>query len=128
MAVKYYSGSPISGKEMDGFTFVFEAVDVVSGSWRGIYKTDEAAQLVALAKLASDGQIKEINQEVYDSFLKKKEARQRISPQMNAVSEQQGVGLAEAQAPKESIEDESDVLEVQQVAKPQGKKQGRKKK
>ena len=127
MAVKYYSGSPVNGKKMDGFTFVFEGVDVVSGRWRGIFKTDAADEIAALGKLASDGLVKEISQETYEDFLKTKEARQRISPQMNAVSEQQGVGLAEAQAPKESIEDESDVLEVQQVAKPQKKKRGRKK-
>jgi len=127
MAAKYYSGSPINGKKMDGFTFVFEGVDVVSGRWRGIFKTDEVAEITALDKLASDGLVKEIDQETYDYFLKKKEDRHTVTPYMNAASEQQDVGLVEGQAPKESVEDESEILEVQQVAKPIRKKKGRKK-
>ena len=100
---------------------------MVSGRWRGIFKTDEVAEIAALDKLTSDGLVKEIDQETYDYFLKKKEARHKVTPHMNAASEQQGVGLAEDQAPKESVEDESEVLEVQQVAKPIREKKGRKK-
>ena len=124
MAAKFYAGSPTTGKEMDGFTFVFEAIEAVSGTWLGAYTTEDAAEIAALAKLREAGQVKEISEEAYGDMLKKKAVRQRVSPQMSGASEQQGVGLADA--PKESVEDESEVLEVQQVAKPIRKKRGKK--
>ena len=126
MAAKFYAGSPVSGKKMDGFTFVFEAIEAISGTWLGAYTTEDAAEIAALAKLREAGQVKEISEEAYGGMLKKKAVRQRISPQMSGASEQQGVGLAEGQAPKEAVEDEAEVLEVQQVAKPTGKKKGKK--
>lgn len=113
MAAKYYAGSPISGKEMDGLTFVFEAIEVTGGSWRGVFKTEIDGEISALSKLAADGQVKEITEETYNAFMKKKAVRQATSPHLNAASEQQAVGHVAAPAPKESVDD---VLEVQQVA------------
>jgi hypothetical protein len=115
MAAKYYAGSPISGKKMDGLTFVFEAIEVTGGSWRGVFKTESDNEISALNKLASDGQVKEITEETYNAFIKKKAVRQATSPNLTGVSEQQAVGHVETQAPKESVDD---VLEVQQVEPP----------
>ena len=115
MAAKYYSGSPSTGKQMDGYTFVFESISVNSGGWRGSYKTESKEEQAALKKLQDVGQIKEISKETYEDFQKKKAARQAISPNLNAVSEQQAVDHADPPAPKESVDD---VLEVQQVEPP----------
>jgi len=118
MAVKYYAGSPMSGKQMDGFTFVFEAIEVTGGSWRGVYKTESGGEIVALSKLADAGQVKEISEGTYNNFLKKKAVRQAISPNLNVASEQQAVGRADPPTPKESVDD---VIEVQQVEPPKRK-------
>ena len=72
MAAKYYAGSPMSGKQMDGFTFIFEAIEITGGSWRGVYKTESDSEVAALSKLEDDGQVKEISEETYNVFLKKK--------------------------------------------------------
>ena len=122
MAAKYYSGNPVVGHKMDGFTFAFESVSVRSGGWRGVYATESKEEQVALKKQESDGQIKEISEEAYGDFLKKKAERLSLSPNLSGVSEQQAVDRAEVQAPKESVEDEDDVLEVKQVAKPKKKR------
>jgi len=115
MAVKYYAGSPVSGKKMDGFTFVFEAIEAVSGAWQGVFKSEDNAEITALSKLKSEGAVKEISEETYNDLLKKKAVRQATSPNLSAVSEQQAVGHADPPAPKESVDD---VLEVQQVEPP----------
>ena len=122
MAAKYYSGSPVTGKQMDGFTFVFESISVSSGGWRGAYTTESKEEQAALSKLQDAGQIKEISEETYNDFQKKKAERVNLSPNLNAVSEQQAVDHVGQQVPKVSIEDEDDVLEVRQVAKPKRKK------
>jgi len=121
MGAKYYSGSPVTGKQMDGFTFVFESISVRAGGWRGSYKTESKEEQAALAKLQDAGQIKEISEETYNDFQKKKAERVSLSPGLNAVSEQQAVDHAAPQVPKESVEDEEDVLEVKQIAKPKRK-------
>ena len=72
MAVKYYAGSPVSGKKMDGFTFVFEAIEAVSGTWQGVFKSEDIAEIAALSKLKSEGAVKEISEETYNDLLKKK--------------------------------------------------------
>ena len=99
MAVKYYAGSPVSGKKMDGFTFVFEAIEAVSGTWQGVFKSEDIAEIAALSKLKSEGAVKEISEETYNDLLKKKAVRQAISPNLNAASEQQAVGHADALPP-----------------------------
>jgi len=122
MGAKYYSGSPVTGKQMDGYTFVFESISVSSGGWRGSYKTESKEEQAALKKLQDAGQIKEISEETYNDFQKKKAERVSLSPNLNAVSEQQAVDHAAQQVPKVSIEDEDDILEVKQVAKRKTKK------
>lgn len=121
MAAKYYCGSSTSGKSMDGYTFVFEAVDVIAGNWMGVYKAEDEGEQVALGKLASDGQIKEVPESTYNDLLKKKAERQQSSPNMSGVSEIQGAARAAEPAPKEQVEVEEDILEVKQVAKPKRK-------
>lgn len=125
MATKFYSGNPTTGKEMDGYTFVFEAVDVSAGSWYGVYQTDDTGEQAALDKLVGMGQIKSISAEQYEDATKKKSERQSLSPHLKGVSEQQGAAHAE-EAPSQSIEDEDDVLEVKQVAKPKAKRKSKK--
>lgn len=122
MAVKYFSGNANSGKEMDGYTFVFEAVDVSAGSWYGAYQTADPGEQAALMKLAAKGQVKELTAEQYEDCTKKKVERQSSSPHLRGVSETQGVDHVAATAPKVSVEDEDDILEVKQVAKPKRKK------
>ena len=122
MAAKYFSGNANSGKEVDGYTFVFEAVDVSAGSWYGVFKTDDPGEQTALMKLAAKGQVKELTAEQYEDCTKKKAERQSSSPHLKGVSETQGVDHAEATVPKAAVEDEEDVLEVKQVAKPKRKK------
>jgi hypothetical protein len=121
MGTKYYSGSPVTGKQMDGFSFVFESISVRSGGWRGAYTTESKEEQAALAKLQDAGQIKEISEETYNDFQKKKAERVGSSPNLNAVSEQQAVDHAAPQVPKASVEDEEDILEVKQIAKPKRK-------
>ena len=125
MATKYYSGNPTTGKEMDGYVFVFEAVDVAAGSWYGVYLTDDPGEQAALDKLTGMGQIKNISTEQYEDATKKKAERQSLQPHLKGVSEQQVVGHVE-EAPNQSIEDEDDVLEVKQVAKPKTKRKPKK--
>jgi len=120
MAVKYYTGSPNGAKEMDGFSFVFEAIAPVSGTWIGAYKADKADEITALDKLVSAGKAKETSEENYNDLIKKKGERVNISPNMSGGSEAQGAARAEA-APKAAVEIEDDVLEVKQVAKPKRK-------
>jgi len=126
MATKFYSGNASSGKVMDGYVFTFEAVDITSGSWYGVYKTDDISEQAALDKLVSKGQVSSLTKQQYDDCTKKKLERQSLSPQLKGVSEQQVVDRVEDQAPKQSIEDEDDVLEVKQVAKPKSRKSKKK--
>jgi|TARA_R100001463_G_scaffold19123_2_gene47236 hypothetical protein len=126
MATKFYSGNASSGKVMDGYVFTFEAVDITSGSWYGVYKTDDTSEQAALDKLVSKGQVSSLTKQQYDDCTKKKLERQSLSPQLKGVSEQQVVDRAEDQTPKQSIEDEDDVLEVKQVAKPKSRKSKKK--
>jgi hypothetical protein len=125
MATKYYSGNPTTGKEMDGYVFVFEAVDISAGSWYGVYQTDDSGEQAALDKLVGIGQIKNISTDQYEDATKKKAERQSLQPHLKGVSEQQVVDHAE-EAPSQSIEDEDDVLEVKQVAKPKTKRKSKK--
>ena len=120
MAVKYYTGSPNGLKEMDGFSFAFEAIAPVSGTWIGAYKADKADEIVALDKLVTASKAKSISEEAYNDLIKKKADRMNLSPNMSAGSEAQGAARAEA-APKAAVEIEDDVLEVKQVAKPKRK-------
>tara|TARA_R110000751_G_scaffold121591_2_gene222124 strand:- start:53 stop:418 length:366 start_codon:yes stop_codon:yes gene_type:complete len=117
MAAKYFSGNATAGKVVDGYTFVFEAVDVSAGSWYGVFTTEDAGEQAALMSLAAKGQIKELTEEQYEDSTKKKAERQSLSPHLRGVSETQGVDHVAATAPKVSVEDEDDILEVKQVAK-----------
>ena len=121
MAVKYYTGSPNGAKKMDGFTFVFEAIAPVSGTWIGAYKAEDSDEIAALDKLVSEGKAKETSEENYNDLIKKKGERVNSSPSMSGVSEQQGAARAAEAPPKESVEVEEDVLEVKQVAAPKRK-------
>ena len=72
MATKFYSGNASSGKVMDGYVFTFEAVDITSGSWYGVYKTDDTSEQAALDKLVSKGQVSSLTKQQYDDCTKKK--------------------------------------------------------
>jgi len=122
MGAKYFSGNATSGKEVDGYTFVFEAVDVSAGSWYGVFTTEDAGEQAALMSLAATGQVKELTKDQYEDATKKKAERQSLSPHLKGVSETQGVDHVAATVPKVSIEDEDDILEVKQVAKRKAKK------
>lgn len=121
MGAKYFSGNATTGKEINGYTFIFEAVDVSAGSWYGVFTTEDAGEQAALMSLAAKGQVKELTEEQYEDATKKKAERQNLSPHLRGVSETQGVDHAEVTAPKVSVEDEEDILEVKQVAKPKQK-------
>jgi len=122
MGAKYFSGNATSGKEVDGYTFVFEAVDVSAGSWYGVFTTEDAGEQAALMSLAAKVQVKELTKDQYEDATKKKAERQSLSPHLKGVSETQGVDHVAATVPKVSIEDEDDILEVKQVAKRKAKK------
>ncbi len=124
MGMKYFSGNASTGKEMDGYTFVFEAVDIAAGRWYGIFKTEDPGELAALKKLEAKGQVKELTEKQYEESTKKKAERQSLSPHLRGASEAQAVARAEETVPKElPVEDELDILEVKQVvkSKPKGK-------
>ena len=121
MGAKYFSGNATTGKEIDGYTFVFEAVDVSAGSWYGVFTTEDASEQAVLMSLAAKGQIKELTKEQYEDCTKKKAERQSLSPHLRGGSETQAVDHVADTAPKESVEDEEDVLEVKQIAKPKRK-------
>ena len=126
MATKFYSGNATSGKVMDGYVFTFEAVDITAGNWYGVYSTDDPSEQTALDKLVSKGQVSSLTKQQYDDCTKKKLERQNLSPQLKGVSDQQVADRVEGRTPKQSIEDEDDVLEVKQVAKPKSRKSKKK--
>jgi len=111
---------------MDGYVFTFEAVDITAGNWYGVYSTDDPSEQTALDKLVSKGQVSSLTKQQYDDCTKKKLERQNLSPQLKGVSDQQVADRVEGQTPKQSIEDEDDVLEVKQVAKPKSRKSKKK--
>jgi hypothetical protein len=55
-----------------GFTFSFDVIEQFGGNWRGVLKLDDEASIAALSEIAVRLGVKEISEEEYDGWLKKK--------------------------------------------------------